>query len=148
MFNNISAATVLNVEIELEHLELRPHLRHQQQSDPHHPNNSNKILLSKSASVGSERLSCQTAVLLGNPKSASILLEVFLSEGFSWGKIFRIFLFDLLFSRYLKEVLKNPFWAFPAGPVVKGPCFHFRELVFDPWSGNPRPQTLHSTAKK
>ena len=25
---------------------------------------------------------------------------------------------------------------FPAGPVVKTPCFHFRGCEFDPWSGN------------
>ena len=25
---------------------------------------------------------------------------------------------------------------FPGSPVVRTPCFHFRELMFDPWSAN------------
>lgn len=32
--------------------------------------------------------------------------------------------------------LKRIQGAFPGGPVVTAPCFHFREQRFDPWLGN------------
>lgn len=148
MFNNISAATVLNVEMSRNVLNWDHVFPTSNNQMPTIPTIQRRSFYPR-VSAGSQRLSWQTAVPLGNPKSPSILhLEVFLYEDFSLGKGFRIFLFELLLGKYLKEVLKNPFWAFPGGSLVRSSCFHFREPVFDPWSGNLRPQMSHRAAKK